>query len=246
MWCTHFYAWYIAKVQHETDDNHNEAANLKDDDEQSTTHSESTPKKPKAKQSPLTDYPHRIESLSSLGIRLQTKGPNNFETMFQKLLDYKEEHGTLRFPSDDQCLASGDEEFIALQKWVKNQVLNFRYSKKKTDPSVIKRFEDIGFSFERWYNKTGKKRNGKRLVDEEQDDGSEHEDQEADDDEEQDADGENDEQEIDYAESHHFLDGGVGVHGVEDGLHIHEEQMQLHGGSEDQHLQINPMQMDEI
>jgi hypothetical protein len=29
-------------------------------------------------------------------------------------------------------------------------------------------------------------------------------------------------------------------------LHIHEEQMQLHGGSEDQHLQINPMQMDEI
>jgi hypothetical protein len=78
--------------------------------------------------------------------------------MFQKLLDYKEEHGTLRFPSDEQCAASGDEEFIALQKWVKSQVLNFRYSKKKTDPAIVKRFMDIGFSFERWYAKPGKKK----------------------------------------------------------------------------------------
>ena len=78
--------------------------------------------------------------------------------MFQKLLDYKEEHGTVRFPSDEQCAASGDEEIIALQKWVKSQVLNFRYAKKKTDPAIVKRFVDIGFSFDRWYAKPGKKK----------------------------------------------------------------------------------------
>lgn len=78
--------------------------------------------------------------------------------MFQKLLDYKEEHGTIRFPSDEQCAASGDEEIIALQKWVKSQVLNFRYAKKKTDPAIVKRFMDIGFSFDRWYAKPGKKK----------------------------------------------------------------------------------------
>ena len=81
--------------------------------------------------------------------------------MFQKLLDYKEEHGTLRFPSDEQCAASGDEEIIALQKWVKSQVLNFRYSKKKTDPTIVKRFLDIGFSFERWFAKPGKRKSSK-------------------------------------------------------------------------------------
>lgn len=121
-----------------------------------TDNEESTPKKqPKID---LTDYPHRIEALKAFNVHFQVKTQNKFETMFQKLLDYKEEHGTLRFPSDEQCAASGDEDIIALQKWVKSQVLNFRYAKKKTDPAIVKRFMDIGFSFERWYAKPGKKK----------------------------------------------------------------------------------------
>ena len=67
--------------------------------------------------------------------------------MFQKLLIYKEEQGTLRFPSEDQCAATGDDELIALQKWVKSQVLSFRYGKKR-DPEIVKRLLDIGFDFE--------------------------------------------------------------------------------------------------
>ncbi|KAL7521864.1 hypothetical protein ACHAWX_006556 [Stephanocyclus meneghinianus] len=118
-----------------------------------TTSSTVKAKKPKVD---LTDYPHRIESLEQLGVHFRNKRSNRFETMFQKLLDYKEEHGTLRFPSDEQCAASGNEDFISLQKWVKSQVLNFRYSKKKTDPAIVKRFLDIGFSFEKWYAKPGK------------------------------------------------------------------------------------------
>lgn len=120
------------------------------DDDESTS--------PKKSKIDLSDYPHRIEALKAFNVHFKEKTNNKFETMFQKLIDYKEEHGTLRFPSDEQCAASGDEEIIALQKWVKSQVLNFRYSKKKTDPAIVKRFVDIGFSFERWYAKPGKKK----------------------------------------------------------------------------------------
>ena len=124
--------------------------------EEATNNQSASPKK--QSKINLSDYPHRIEALKALNVQFKEKTNNKFETMFQKLLDYKEEHGTLRFPSDEQCAASGDEEFIALQKWVKSQVLNFRYSKKKTDPAIVKRFVDIGFSFERWYAKPGKKK----------------------------------------------------------------------------------------
>lgn len=65
---------------------------------------------------------------------------------------------TTRFPSDEQCAASGDQELIELQKWVKSQVLNFRYGAKKKNLEVIRRFLDIGFSFEKWYAKPGKVR----------------------------------------------------------------------------------------
>ena len=123
---------------------------INDDDDESAS--------PKKSKIDIFDYPHRIEALKAFNVHFKEKTNNKFETMFQKLIDYKEEHGTLRFPSDEQCAASGDEEIIALQKWVKSQVLNFRYSKKKTDPAIVKRFVDIGFSFERWYAKPGKKK----------------------------------------------------------------------------------------
>ena len=78
--------------------------------------------------------------------------------MFQRLLIYKEEQGTLRFPSDEQCAATGDEELIALQKWVKSQVLAFRYGKKKRNPEIVKtqKLLDIGFDFEKWFAKPNK------------------------------------------------------------------------------------------
>ncbi|EED89765.1 predicted protein [Thalassiosira pseudonana CCMP1335] len=106
----------------------------------------------------IQDYPHRISSLAELGVTFtsptsHSTSPTDFESMFQKLLSYKEEMGTLRFPSEEQCTASGDAELIALQKWVKSQVLNFRYGKKARDPVVVKRFLDIGFSFDKWYAK---------------------------------------------------------------------------------------------
>lgn len=118
---------------------------------------EDPPKKKRSKsKSFVKDYPHRLESLADLGVIWENYNDNKWEVMFQKLLIYKEEQGTLRFPSDDQCVATGDEELLALQKWVKGQVLTFRYGFKKKNPEIVKRLLDIGFDFEKWYAKPGK------------------------------------------------------------------------------------------
>ncbi|KAL7526855.1 hypothetical protein ACHAWF_003418 [Thalassiosira exigua] len=70
--------------------------------------------------------------------------------------------GTLRFPTDEQCVAAGDEDLIALQKWVKAQVLNARYGKQR-NPELVRRLEGIGFDFEKWYVRPGKqKREGRK------------------------------------------------------------------------------------
>eukprot|EP00581_Thalassiosira_minuscula_P007330 CAMPEP_0183702944 /NCGR_PEP_ID=MMETSP0737-20130205/874_1 /TAXON_ID=385413 /ORGANISM="Thalassiosira miniscula, Strain CCMP1093" /LENGTH=692 /DNA_ID=CAMNT_0025929633 /DNA_START=43 /DNA_END=2118 /DNA_ORIENTATION=- len=102
------------------------------------------------------DYPHRIECLTALGVVWEKHNENKWETMYQKLLVYKEEMGTLRFPTDEQCTATGDEELIALQKWVKGQVLHHRYGKKKkNNAEYTKKLLDIGFDFDKWYAKPG-------------------------------------------------------------------------------------------
>jgi len=117
-------------------------------------------KKPKKNKKFANDSPHRIEYLAELGVVWESHHENKWETMFQKLLHYKEEMGTLRFPPDDQCAATGDTELIALQKWVKSQVLSVRHGKKKT-AETTKRLLDIGFDFEKWYARSGKKRRTK-------------------------------------------------------------------------------------
>jgi hypothetical protein len=85
---------------------------------------------------------------------------NSWDIMFQHLIDYKEEHGTLRFPSEEQCAATKNEEFIALQRWVKGQVSTYRYSKKKerAESESVRRLRDIGFDFDNWFVKPGKKK----------------------------------------------------------------------------------------
>mmetsp|Transcript_11574 Transcript_11574/g.17699 ORF Transcript_11574/g.17699 Transcript_11574/m.17699 type:complete len:439 (-) Transcript_11574:51-1367(-) len=117
-------------------------------------------KKSNATKRSIDDHPHRLQSLEVLGVKMGRRKDNSFETMLQKLLEYKEEHGTLRFPSDDLCEKSKDLELQALQKWVKVQVLNFR--SRKTNPDEIRKLRDIGFSFEKWClskpKRTAKKR----------------------------------------------------------------------------------------
>lgn len=108
----------------------------------------------------IRDYPHRLESLAKLGVVWESRPENKWETMFGKLLEYQQEQGTLRFPTDEQCAATGDEALISLQKWVKNQVLNNRYGRNR-NPAQIKRLLDIGFDFEKWYAKPGKARRSK-------------------------------------------------------------------------------------
>lgn len=112
--------------------------------------SEEPKKKYRSNKKFVKDYPHRLERLAELGVIFESHHENKWETMFQKLCIYKEEHGTLRFPSEDQCIATGDPELIALQKWVKRQVNAFRYG-KKGNPEIVKRLLDIGFDFEKWY-----------------------------------------------------------------------------------------------
>mmetsp|Transcript_16693 Transcript_16693/g.27260 ORF Transcript_16693/g.27260 Transcript_16693/m.27260 type:complete len:438 (-) Transcript_16693:143-1456(-) len=119
-------------------DNVRHEKNTGDDDEK---------KGSKAKRS-IDDYPHRLQSLELLGISMGRRRDDTFEAMLQKLVEYKEEHGTLRFPSDELCEKSKNLELQALQKWVKSQVLNFR--SRKMSPDAIRQLTEVGFSFEKW------------------------------------------------------------------------------------------------
>eukprot|EP00571_Detonula_confervacea_P000562 CAMPEP_0172319798 /NCGR_PEP_ID=MMETSP1058-20130122/38746_1 /TAXON_ID=83371 /ORGANISM="Detonula confervacea, Strain CCMP 353" /LENGTH=670 /DNA_ID=CAMNT_0013034921 /DNA_START=47 /DNA_END=2059 /DNA_ORIENTATION=+ len=103
----------------------------------------------------ITKHPHRIQALEKLGVHWESENDARFEIMFAKLLEYKKEHGTFRMPSLDLCKESGDEELIALHNWVFSQVGSFRYQLKSKKVEVVKRFLDVGFSFERWYGTNG-------------------------------------------------------------------------------------------
>lgn len=102
-----------------------------------------------------TKYPHRYEALEKLGVHWESENDARFESMFAKLLAFKREHGTFRMPSLDLCKESGDEELIALHNWVFSQVGAFRYQLKTKKVELVKRFLDIGFSFEKWYGTNG-------------------------------------------------------------------------------------------
>jgi hypothetical protein len=58
-------------------------------------------------------------------------------------------------PSADLCKESGDEELIALHNWVFSQIGSFRYQLKKRKVKDVKKFLDVGFSFEKWYGSSG-------------------------------------------------------------------------------------------
>jgi len=103
----------------------------------------------------VTKYPHRYEALEKLGVHWESENDARFDCMFAKLLAFKREHGTLRMPSLDLCKESGDEELIALHNWVFSQVGAFRYQLKTKKVELVKRFLDIGFSFEKWYGTNG-------------------------------------------------------------------------------------------
>ena len=100
--------------------------------------------------------PHRIRALEECGVQFKEKqSAVRFDEMFEKLLAYKKEMGMLRLPSADVCKASGDQELIALHNWVFSQIGGFRYQLKQKKVEDVKRFLDVGFSFERWYATAG-------------------------------------------------------------------------------------------
>lgn len=73
----------------------------------------------------------------------------------------------MRFPTDEQCAASQDEELVSLQRWVKGQVAKYRYGQGSTrHPEKVRRLVDAGFDFEKWYANPGrfrgKRRGGKK------------------------------------------------------------------------------------
>lgn len=100
--------------------------------------------------------PHRIRALEECGVQFKEKqSAVRFDEMFEKLLAYKKEMGMLRLPSADVCKASGDQELIALHNWVFSQIGGFRYQLEQKKVEDVKRFLDVGFSFERWYATAG-------------------------------------------------------------------------------------------
>jgi hypothetical protein len=78
-----------------------------------------------------------------------------FDVMFARLLKYRREHRTFHMPSLKLCRASGNEDLILLHNWVFSQIGAFRYQLKTKRVEAIRRFLDIGFSFERWYATNG-------------------------------------------------------------------------------------------
>ena len=105
------------------------------------------------KNSEMCDYPHRIDKLADLGVVFESRArEGRWEAMFKRLLAYREEQGTLRFPSDEQCAATRDAELVELQRWVKGQVLAHRYG-RKSNADAARRMADIGFDFDKWHAK---------------------------------------------------------------------------------------------
>mmetsp|Transcript_10737 Transcript_10737/g.20183 ORF Transcript_10737/g.20183 Transcript_10737/m.20183 type:complete len:870 (+) Transcript_10737:45-2654(+) len=111
--------------------------------------------KVKKEHSSVRKFPHRIEALEDLGVTWENENEARFEVMFQKLLDYRKEMGSFRMPSLDLCKESGDEELVQLHNWVFSQVGSIRYQLKNKKVEVVKRFLDVGFSFEKWYGTNG-------------------------------------------------------------------------------------------
>ena len=100
-------------------------------------------------------FPHRYRALEELGVTWERMEEARFEVMFTRLLAYRKEHGTFRLPSLEICKESGDNELIELHHWTFTQVNSFRYQLNTKKVEVVKRFLDIGFSFERWYATNG-------------------------------------------------------------------------------------------
>jgi hypothetical protein len=143
-----------------------------DDDGDEVDGDESDEQRPKKKRqialsarnkSELRDCPHRIERLADLGVVFEGRArEGRLEAMFRRLLAYREEQGTLRFPSDEQCAATRDAELIELQRWVKGQVLAHRYGRRGGNADALRRLADIGFDFDKWHAKPGKARGEKK------------------------------------------------------------------------------------
>jgi hypothetical protein len=116
----------------------------------------STKNKMKKEKSLAKLHPHRIRALEEYGVRVfGNENEARFDVMFEKLLKYKKEMGTLRMPSADICKESGDPELLALHNWVFSQIGSFRYQLKTKKVKDVKKFLDIGFSFEKWYGSNG-------------------------------------------------------------------------------------------
>ena len=100
--------------------------------------------------------PHRIRALEELGVKVkENENRARFDEMFEKLLKYKKEMGTFRVPSAELCKDSGDPDLIALHNWVFSQVGAFRYQLKSKKVKEVRKFLDVGFSFEKWYASSG-------------------------------------------------------------------------------------------
>lgn len=112
--------------------------------------------KVKKKDKAIANYPHRKEALQELGIVWDKHGNDaRFDVMFDRLMDYRKEMGTFRMPSLDMCKESGDESLVELHNWVFSQVGSFRYQLPSKKVETVKKFLDVGFSFEKWYGTNG-------------------------------------------------------------------------------------------
>jgi len=105
----------------------------------------------------IMNYPHRIKALEELGIQLDKSADDvRFDTMFNKFLAYRREHGTWKMPSASICKESGDKELLLLHNWLYSVVSTYRYHLHTKKVKDVKRFLDLdGFSFEQPYATNG-------------------------------------------------------------------------------------------
>ncbi|KAL7534816.1 hypothetical protein ACHAXR_008392 [Thalassiosira sp. AJA248-18] len=69
----------------------------------------------------ITNAPHRIEALESLGIEWVESSEEHWRKMHDRLAAYKRQHKTVRLPSFMHCRKSKDKDLIALRHWVDSQ-----------------------------------------------------------------------------------------------------------------------------
>mmetsp|Transcript_42990 Transcript_42990/g.91412 ORF Transcript_42990/g.91412 Transcript_42990/m.91412 type:complete len:933 (+) Transcript_42990:300-3098(+) len=92
----------------------------------------------------MTNAPHRIEALESLGIEWIESSEDRWNKMYGSLRAYKRRNGTVKLPSFMQCRKSKDKDLAALRHWVDSQEAEVKSGAMAKRRDRLRKLQDLG------------------------------------------------------------------------------------------------------